>query len=457
MKKIGILLSAVFLIVPLTWATPWAIVVNRGTHTINTIDLGTTPPKIYGPFLGGSLGAAANGLLDVALSPDNKYAFISNTSSQEIYRVDISNPKNPILAGTLYIYELGPGDINISPDGNFGLVTGLGAYPKVFFFDPTAFTSYSTYTLQTSGARVSSAAVAANGTVILTDFWGMKIYFGRVNDGLTGLVSESSLATNGNPLNVAISPDGTTALVASWYYSLDVYQITGEGTVVAGGTPSVASYLPDSIDFSPDGKTAYVFCSNLGPDYLLTYKVNSPGNVSIGLAPAASLLSCWSVPLTGIELLAVAPNGLYAIAWGADACLKKNVQLINLLTFSTSLVATNNNTPTGVATFWGAVLAPNNLALTRIENNYIFRKEYVNRLTWQENTQNTFSIVAYRIYRKPQGSSDSAYELLAEVGPLTFSYDDRGVGRSDAYTYGVASVDEMGRESQKAVISNFVN
>ena len=454
MKKLGIVLSTMFLVSSLTWATPWGIVVNRGTHTINTIDLGTTPPKIYGPFLSGSLGAASDGLRDVALSPDNQYAFISNAASRELYRVDLSDPKYPVLAGKLSIPESRLADIAISPDGNFGIVVDGQASDKVIFFDPYTFTSYSVYTMQTSGAGASCVAVAANGTIILTDFVAKKIYFGRVNSGLNGLVSEGSLPTNGNPWNVAINSAGTTAIVASWYYSLDVYQITGAGTVVAGATPSLPTVFPDCIDFSPDGGIAYVFTSNFGPDFLSWYRVNSPGNVSLGLAPAASLLSCWSVPPLGVEILSVAPNGLYALAYGADACLKKNVQLINLVNFSTQLIATNNNTPTSVATFWGAVLAPHNLALATAENSYIFYKEYINRLSWQENTLNTFSIVAYRIYRKPQGSSNSAYELLAEVGPWTFSYDDRGLGRNAQYTYGVATVDEKGRESQKAVVND---
>ena len=454
MKRIGILLSALFLFISLTWAGPWAIVVNRGTHTLNTIDLGQTPPKIYGPFLSGSLGAANDGLRDVALSPDNRYAFISNASSRELYRVDLSDPKYPVMAGKLSISELRLADIAISPDGNFGMVMDGQASNKVIFFDPYSFTSYSVYTMQTSVAWPSSVAVAANGTVILTDLGGMKIYFGRINDGLNGLVSESSLPTNGYPWNVAISPDGTTAIVASWNYSLDVFQITGAGTVVAGATPSLVSFFPDSIDFSPDSKVAYVFSSNLGPDFLSWYKVNSPGNVSAGAVPAATLLSCYSIPPVGVEILAAAPNGLYAIAWGADPCLKKNVQLINLLNFSTQLIATNNNSPTGVAAFWGAVLAPQNLALTSVENNYVFYKEYINRLTWEANTKNTFAVTSYRIYRKPQGSSNSAYELLAEVGSLTISYDDRGLGRNDQYTYGVATVDEKGRESQKAVVND---
>lgn len=454
MKRMGILLSVLLLAVSLTWAAPWAIIVNRGTHTINTIDLGQTPPKIYGPFLNGSLGAVTYDLTDVALSPDNKYAFISNFKGQELYRVDLSDPKNPALAGKLSITESRLCDIAISPDGNYGVVVNNNPSAQVIFFDPCSFSGYSVYTLKTSGAAVAGVDLAANGTIILTDIWGAKIHFGRVNDSLNGLVSETSLPTSANPVNVAISPDGTTALVANWYSNINVFQITGAGTVVPGATPVLANAFPDSIDFSPDGKIVYVYSSNYGPDLLSWYRVNSPGNVTAGAVPAASLLTCSTIPVFGVEILAVAPNGLYAITHGSDACLKKNVQLINLVNFSTSIIATNNNLPTGVAAFWGAVLAPDNLALTKVENSYVFYKEYINRLTWQANTKNTFSVTSYRIYRKPQGSSNSAYELLADVGPWTFSYDDRGLGKNDQYTYGVATVDEKGRESQKAVVND---
>ena len=415
--------------------------------------MGQTPPKIYGPFLNGSLGPATNDLMDVALSPDNKYAFISNYRGQEIYRVDLSDPKNPALAGKLSISGGRPCDIAISPDGNYGVII-WGTSGKLMFFDPYSFAGYSVYTMTTAGALAQSVALAANGTVMLTDFNKAKIYFGRVNDDLNGLVSESSLPTSASPVNVAISPDGTTALVACWYVNIDVFQITGPGTVVPGATPLLNNALPDSIDFSPDGRIAYVYSSNLGPDFLSWYRINSPGNVTAGAVPAASLLTCYTFPPPGVEILAVAPNGLYAITHGNDGCLKKNAQLINLATFSTQIIATNNLGPTGVAAFWGALLAPNNLALARIENSYIFYKEYINSLTWQENAKNTFSVTGYRIYRKPQGSSNSAYDQLAEVSAWTFSYEDRGLGKNDQYTYGVASVDEKGRESQKAVVND---
>ena len=50
------------------YSDPFAIVANEFDRTINTIDLGTGPPSVFGPFLGGQLGGS--GLLqDVATTP----------------------------------------------------------------------------------------------------------------------------------------------------------------------------------------------------------------------------------------------------------------------------------------------------------------------------------------------------------------------------------------------------
>ena len=90
---VGLLLSASFL-----RAAPWAVVADSTLGKIATLDFGTTTPTAYGPFLEGQLGTIGK-LYDVAITPDGRYALLSNYDDQAVYRVDISNPTNPVVTG----------------------------------------------------------------------------------------------------------------------------------------------------------------------------------------------------------------------------------------------------------------------------------------------------------------------------------------------------------------------
>ena len=101
-----------------------------------------------------------------------------------------------------------------------------------------------------------------------------------------------------------------------------------------------------------------------------------------------------------------------------------------------------------------ALFPPLNFQVQRVENNFIFFKEHVNRLTWELNPGNKMTITTCRIYRKVQGSRDIPYELLAEIDGTAVHYDDRGLSRDSLYIYRVTLVDEFGRESDSAVAQN---
>ncbi|HEX2694329.1 MAG TPA: fibronectin type III domain-containing protein, partial [Acidobacteriota bacterium] len=113
--------------------------------------------------------------------------------------------------------------------------------------------------------------------------------------------------------------------------------------------------------------------------------------------------------------------------------------------------------PWGVATVHTIALAygvfpPAKVALERLVNNLIFFKEYINRLSWEPNTDNLSRILRYKIYRKVTHDPDSAFGLLAEVDVSSNGYDDRGLKSGTGFTYRITSVDESGRESPPAVV-----
>jgi C1A family cysteine protease len=100
-----------------------------------------------------------------------------------------------------------------------------------------------------------------------------------------------------------------------------------------------------------------------------------------------------------------------------------------------------------------ALSPPSSFQVERLENNFIFFKEYINRLTWQAGVDNT-KVTGYRIYRTTKGSGDGSFQLLAEVSSAVFTYDDRGLGQNDFYAYHLTVTDAYGRESEAATAGN---
>jgi len=101
-----------------------------------------------------------------------------------------------------------------------------------------------------------------------------------------------------------------------------------------------------------------------------------------------------------------------------------------------------------------ALFPPSACQVQRLENDFVFFKEYINRLTWQANPENEDLVTAYRIYRKAQGAAAGTRQLISEVAPTVFMHDDRGLAKGDLYSYQLTAVDGYGRESEPAAAGN---
>jgi hypothetical protein len=296
----------------------------------------------------------------------------------------------------------------------------------------------------------------------LADYFDSRIIFGRVNATFSGLISESNLACDSGPINITISPDGTTALVANWTNArVGVFQITGPGVVVPGSTPWIGGFhdYPQSIAFSPDGKKAYILSANAGNLNTFSWlQINGPGNVTLGKERAATLNSYSSSGLFGVDSIAITSTGDYAITGCTNSGVdpSNRVSRVNLSSYDVYKISDTKFDATGVAIFDEIVYPPTNAGLTRLTNNYIFYKEYINRLTWQANSKNLSPISKYRIYRKVAGAADSTYQQVDEVDASTLKYDDRGLKKNDSYTYKITSLNDRGIESAGAEVSGVI-
>lgn len=91
------------------------------------------------------------------------------------------------------------------------------------------------------------------------------------------------------------------------------------------------------------------------------------------------------------------------------------------------------------------IFAPGNLKAVKTVNRSLLLREYVNVLTWADNSRNT-SVLKYRVYQV----TAAGRVLLAEIakGPrnMSYRYLHRGVSGSGTYVYEVVGVGNLDRE-----------
>ena len=314
------------------FAAPWAIVATQFKDTdackadlvdcrdgIYTIDLGPWVPKVYGPFLQDQLDPLVesdpptdpptysyrkNDIFDMAVRPWSNEVLVSLFYSQEVLRIDVSNPWNPKLTGRLkmeydtgmlddseppepVIYSFFAEDISITPDGKTAIVSDGGFSPLLAFIDLKQFQLKNIQKLEyddplNPGKTITydaqgSAIAPDNKTVLIVDYFGAKIHYGQLNasrDAVNGIQTILScslpdplfpldptkcLGMLGRPVNVTISPPswlGSTAIVnlagvsdPSWEKGsrqdgyVNVLKISPFGQVTPG-TPFFVGGLP---------------------------------------------------------------------------------------------------------------------------------------------------------------------------------------------------------------------
>ena len=151
LQIMAVLAVALFLAAPLC-AKPWGIVATQQDYyddnesdneSIHIIDLGQTPPIVYGPFLSGELTANRGaGVFDIAMIGKKK-ALISTFGDSRVHMVDLKDPTNPVLMGSLDLPFFAE-DIAITKNGKLALVTDGGFSPQVAFIDLKTFTLINT-------------------------------------------------------------------------------------------------------------------------------------------------------------------------------------------------------------------------------------------------------------------------------------------------------------------------
>jgi len=211
---------------------------------------------------------------------------------------------------------------------------------------------------------------------------------------------------------------------------------------------AISPYVDDTVAFT-------LTASNLGPDDATGIKVKDLLPAGLAFVSASAAQGTYD-QASGLWTVGGVRAG-HSTTLTLRARVDKEGPITNTAT-TAGLNETDqnplNNTASASLTAEYRVYAPSGLALQRLENDLIFSKEYVNRLTWAANPLNKSLIIGYRLYRKAKSQPDTAFALYKEFGASVVSFDDRGLKKDDLYAYRMTSVNDKGRESAPAEAGN---
>ena len=321
----------------------FAIIANSSDRSIHIIDVATN--TIKGPFLGGSLGSGQ--LLDPVITPDGQTALISNFEDQAVYFLDVSNANTPAVLDSVDI-GFPAEDIDLTPDGAFALVTDGGGGSLIAVVDVSAMSLIQT--LDISPRDAQAVAIGRDGTVLLADALNNQVHVLLTNLS-TGLLTDPATAISVDlaPINIAISPDGQTALVANFSSSsVNVLQITAPGSVtLTGSVPNLLGV--QSIAFEANGTRAFAVQTGTTPDELAVLSVTAPGNV-IDTGVRVSLLTDASGGYLGVDVIDVSADGNWAYVGNPTlSSIITDVAVVDLNSYTLSTSLTAGNYPAGIA------------------------------------------------------------------------------------------------------------
>jgi len=270
------------------------VVINQSS--IGILD-GLTQTMSF-PLLVGELGSMGGGRYDVVITPNGKTAMVSNFGDSTVYFIDTSTPSSPYVSGSITLSFFAE-DIALTPDGTYALVTDGGFAPKIAVIDVEDQSVVEEYTVpvdeedeEAPSYYHNAVSVAPDGQTVLT----ADYFNGQVNcltlssDGHLSYVSTIDVSNGGyiRPVNLTISPDGETVVVASVgdadYMAFPVLTITGPGQVELTDmvTPQLDLTGAQSVVFNRSGTKAYLHCV-VEMEMAKSYQaVAKPGNQTTG-------------------------------------------------------------------------------------------------------------------------------------------------------------------------------
>ncbi len=334
---------------------PIGVFANSNTNSlqfINPITQAVSPS-----LLKGDLGSYGGGLFDVVISPNGKTAVVSNFGDSKLFFIDISGgfAVAPTIIGEAYIPFFAE-DLAISPDGKWVLVTDGGFSSRV------AAVNIETGVLvnnNTKSQQAQAVTITADGkTVITADYWNQAVH-SYAFDTTTGIITykDTAYISGLRPVNVVVSPDGKTILVANAVgYTTAVITFWGDMKLHINGYFTLPTKTAQSVAFSKDGTKAYYLSSSyLFGANIVQVNVTAPGVVTVGATIPLSIPRGTS-QLFGVDTLAIDPSGNYLYV--TNPTLSGGVVEVTVIDLTTNTEVNQlhgNGIPTGIA--FGTIMA----------------------------------------------------------------------------------------------------
>jgi len=341
----------------------------------------------HGPFLKGRLGSSGGGNFDIVVTPDGNTALVSNFGDSRIYFIDITDPVEPVLLGTVQMPMFAE-DIAITPDGRYALVTDGAFAPYIVSIDIQA--RQVVEEKVEPGVNVNAVEIAADGTVVAVNYFEGKVFTFLIGqDGkltyvgshgsyyvrLNGDLTDDDRAHLVRPVNLGISPDSKTVLVAdvapynmedtpldpvpdtvgNTKFVIAVYEITSPGQLEFKGLLKDIPRAVQSFAFDRLGTKAYLLGNNgrmldrqegspMMPeefDRLMVANIAGPGQVTFDNEHFASLGRYSGSQLFGVDSLVVHRGKAYASysTFSVETDADRTIAVVDLETFDVNRLA----------------------------------------------------------------------------------------------------------------------
>jgi len=333
----------------------FGVFVNSNTNNIQFIDPATN--ETTGPWLAGQLGSYGGGLFDVAITPDGKTAFVSNFGDSKIFCIDISGGFNaePQLVKGVRIGFFAE-DMVITPDVKYVLVTdgGFSARAAVIsIYDNGIIDPYLLKNNVFKNRYANAVDITPDGkTVLFADYFQGRAYsYALQNDGTLVFINAAWVLPF-RPVNVTISPDGHTAIMAcAGHSALVALAIDDTGLIYKTTTVPMPFKNGQSCVFNQAGDKAYYLSnSQNGGTKVVVLNVTGPGDVS----PTGTNITVKPMrgtsQLFGVDTIALSPDENYLYV--TNPTLSGGIAGINVidLTLNTKVDDIKaNGIPTGIA------------------------------------------------------------------------------------------------------------
>lgn len=329
---------------------PIGVFANLNTNCIQYIDPSTN--TVSTQLLKGELGTYSGGLLDVVITSDGKTAIVSNFGDSMIFFVDISGGFNaaPTLLGYTPLTFFAE-DMVITPDDKYVLVTD-GDFS--FYIGVVDIATRTLVSVRDLGFMEAQAiAITTDGQLVLVaDFWGGAIHSFRLESNGVLRYKETQLVLPFWPVNIAISPDGRTAIVVNAYRSVaPVFYIDSQDDLVFKEFISLPAHAGQSCIFSSDGTKAYYQTNSLEQGTQVhILNVTGPGQVSASGTSITIFPPRGFGGFFGVDTIALDPSENYLYLTNpTDILAVSGIAVIDLTTNTQVSSLQGTGYPVGIA------------------------------------------------------------------------------------------------------------